>query len=130
VLLGVEQSPAGLERLRNLRTEQAVDGGIAVGEMPARDLVVAFVVKRSGEAGSTDDRIQSCGRIAAFGENADRLRAVRIVGFQIEQPCGIQRVSLPVQCVARVFDENDVVGVPEGTVVEACVGGVGRVVNQ
>ena len=125
VLLGIEQAPAALERLRNLGAEETEYTRIAVGKMPAGDFVVALIVERPRwRCKAAEDRIQRRGYVAALRENTDGLRAVCVAGFQIEQPCGVERVALGMQRVAGVFNEDDVIGIPKAAIVEACVDGV------
>ena len=74
VLLGVEEAPVlVLEQVRVLRSEEPVHGRVPVGDVRARDLVVAVVLAEA--AGRGVDRRR---RVTALGQPANRL--VRRVG--------------------------------------------------
>src|SRR4030095_13200794 len=117
VLLGPEHAPACMEWGWNLGSKQAADTRIAVGLVPAGDFVVAVVLKGGNPA---ELRIESCGSVPSFGKDADRLVGrVAVVGVQVEQVRGIERVALRVQRVASVFHKDHAVLVPERAVIQS-----------
>ena len=123
VLLVVEESPAVAEGGGNLGSEQTVYGRIAVGQMPAGDLIVAVVLE-SGHP--TKLRIQSCRGIAPFGKDPDRLIGwVAVVDVQVEEERRIERVALRVKRVAGIFDENDAVCIPKSAVIKSRMRDIG-----
>src|SRR5262249_45674640 len=76
----------------------------------------AFVLETSHtkEAG-----IQRGRRIAALSEDADGLNCgLTVVDVQIEQKSGIQRIALVMQSVSCVFDEDDLIRIPESAVIK------------
>src|SRR5712664_600614 len=125
VLLVVEEPPPFVEWPRNLRPKQTVHGRVAVGQMPAGDLVVAVVLKTRF---STELRIQSCRGIAPFGKDPDRLVGrVAVVDIHVEEERRIERVALRVKSVAGIFDENDVVCIPKSAVVKSRMRDIGAI---
>src|SRR5262249_37437269 len=84
--------------------------------------IVAFILE-AGE--SAELRIDGCGSVATFREDANRLIGrVAVVGVEIKKERRVQGVALGVQTIARIFDEDDSVGIPEATIVETTVGEV------
>ena len=81
VLLGVEHPPAARERRGDLRSQDSALGGIAVGDVPAGDFVVAFILKtrQPGESG-----VDRGGWVTALSQDAPRLQALRIVLADVE----------------------------------------------
>src|SRR5262249_21441679 len=118
VLLRIEDAPAFRERLRNLRAQNAGDARVAVRDMQASDLVVAVVLEtaRSGQA-----RIDGCGRVATLRQDANRRRRARIaeVDSHVEEERRVECVALHVQHIAGIFDEDDVVPIVKGDVVQS-----------
>src|SRR5438477_11698370 len=124
VLSGVEGSPPGLEWNRALRTQKTVHAGITVGSMPTGNLVVTFVLE-SGHAGKT--RVEGSRGVASLREQANGLRASRVVHANVEQVRRVQRVSLRVQRVAGVLDEHNFVPCPKSSVVQAGVSHIAQI---
>jgi hypothetical protein len=86
------------------------------------DLVVAVVLEPGGAAERGVDRRR---RVAALGDDpGGSVCGLRVVGARVEEPRGVERVTLRVQRVARVLDEHDPVAIPERHVVEGRVDGV------
>jgi hypothetical protein len=107
-----------LNGLRRLRAEDAADRGVAVGDVEAGDLVVAVVLE--AVAGLEQARVDGGRRVAAEREEADGrgCGGVGVVDVHVEHERRIECIVLPVQQVAAVLDEDDVVGVGERAVVE------------
>src|SRR2546426_3583472 len=104
VLLRPEPAPTVVEDVRILRAEDALDGGVAIGDMRARDLVVSVVLAEAGVRG-----IDRRGWVAPFGEPADELHSPGVIDRHVEGEARVERIALRVQRVAGVLHREQFV---------------------
>jgi hypothetical protein len=86
--------------------------------MDPRDLVVTLVLE---PAAPGEKRVQRRRRVAALGQEADRLGAASVVDLGIEEGARVQRVALTVERVAGVLHHEQLVPTGELDVVGARV---------